>query len=135
MRSTLTTLLLSLLMGATILLAPDTARASGDDAAHVVTESQLDAALAATGDARDVQERRLQALLARPEVQALADGAGLDLARAQRAVATLTDAELADLDARAAQYDAALAGGDNIVVTPYGLTIILLIIIVIILVA
>lgn len=54
-------------------------------------------------------------LLDRPEVEAIAGDAGLDLRRAQTAIATLDGQELTELTAQARQVERALVGGQSTV--------------------
>jgi hypothetical protein len=111
----------------TILLA---VALNGSAPPPVVSDAELDAALSAHTGRRAAQEQQLQSLFDRPEVRELAGRAHLDLARAQAAVATLDDAELAQLAARSQHLQDNLAGGDNIVITPYALIIALLVVII-----
>lgn len=110
---------------------PATVRAA-DPPARVVSEAQLDAALAQHGLAADAQRETIQRLLGREQVRRLAAGAGLDLRRAARAVDVLGGPELAQVAARAAAADQALAGGRQ-TITISVVTLLLIIIIVILL--
>lgn len=96
---------------------------------HVAPQSALDAAIqqhvAGTAADRDTVLR----LLDRPEVQALAGDLGLDLRRAQSAVATLDGEELANLAAQASQAEQALAGGQSITISTTLIIIALLVLI------
>ena len=77
----------------------------------IVDAAALEAAVTQHAREDQVARQRVATLLQRPEVRALAQEHGLDLVRAQNAIATLDGEELRTLDAMAATYDAQLAGG------------------------
>jgi len=108
------------------------ARALAGTAEGVVTEADLDQALAGRVDREDGSREAILSLLRRPEVVEMAGDLNLDLARMEDAVATLDGPELEKLGARAGEAETALAGGQkNITIS---ITTLLLIIIIIILV-
>jgi hypothetical protein len=76
-----------------------------------VGSSELDAALASSVLQEDGARERVRELLARDDVQRLAEASGLDLRRADAAVATLDGKELQEVAQLAAQANDALAGG------------------------
>ena len=102
---------------------------------HAAPQSILDAAVqdhvAATAADRDTVLR----LLERPEVQAVAGDIGLDLRRAQSAIATLEGQQLTELAAQAHQVEEALAGGQSRIVISTTLIIIALLVLILIIVA
>ena len=102
---------------------------------HAAPQSALDLAVqdhsAATAADREVVQRLLQ----RPEVQAVAGDLGLDLRRAESAVATLEGQQLTDLAAQARQAEQSLAGGQSRVVISTTLIIIVLLVLILIIVA
>ena len=83
-----------------------------------------------TSDREDVLR-----VLARPEVQAIARDIGIDLQRAESAVATLGAEQLPELAAQARQIEDALAGGQSRVTISTTLIIIALLVIILIVVA
>ena len=83
-----------------------------------------------TSDREDVLR-----VLARPEVQAIARDTGIDLRRAESAVATLDAEQLSELAAQARQVEQALAGGQSRVTISTTLIIIALLVIILIIVA
>jgi len=102
---------------------------------HAAPQSVLDAAVqdhvASTTADRDAVLR----LLERPDVQAVAGDLGLDLRRAQSAIATLDGPELTNLAAQARQTEQALAGGQSRVVISTTMIIIALLELILIIVA
>lgn len=97
---------------------------------YAVSRAELQAAIATRTGAQASQRAAIQSLLARPEVRDLAAGAGLDLAGAKAAAATLEGPELDRLAMQAIAADAQLAGGaTTVVLTTTALLIILLIVI------
>jgi hypothetical protein len=76
-----------------------------------VGSSELDAALASSMLQQDAAREQVRQLLAREDVQKLAEASGLDLRRADAAVAALDGEELQEAARLAAQADQELAGG------------------------
>jgi len=102
---------------------------------HAAPQSALDAAVqdhVATGAA---DRETVLRLLERPDVQAVAGDIGLDLRRAQTAIATLDGQQLTDLAAQAQQVEQALAGGQSRVVISTTLIIIALLVLILLIVA
>lgn len=102
---------------------------------HAAPQSALDAAVQDHAAASVADRETVLRLLERPEVQAIAGDLGLDLRRAQSAVATLEGGQLADLAAQARQAEQALAGGQSRVVISTTLIIIALLVLILIIVA
>lgn len=81
--------------------------------AHAATPSAIDQALQQHVDAVNADRALVQRLLERPDVRALAAEIGLDIRRAQSAVATLDGDQLDRLAAQARHAEQALAGGQR----------------------
>jgi hypothetical protein len=114
-----------------VLLALSGPVAYSADRSGIVGQADLDRALARDLDRDDAARASIHALLQRAEVRSLAAEHGLDLRRAQAAVATLDSEELQTVSAQAAQVDAQLAGGDPVI--SISLVSLLLIVIIVIL--
>lgn len=99
----------------------------------VVDRSDVDRALAARVQADEASRDVVRGLLARDEVRAMAQGLGLDVRRAESAVATLDGDDLRQAAAAATVADEALSGGSQYVTL--SLVSLLLIIIIVILLA
>jgi hypothetical protein len=111
------------------ILAPAMATAQQ---AHVVDRGTLDRMVAAQVQQDEADRRVIRDVLQRHEVREVARKAGLDIARAQAAVSTLSGAELKDAADRARQVNDQLAGGGNIVISTTTVIIILLVVILLI---
>jgi hypothetical protein len=98
-----------------------------------VTSSELEQALGRDADREAAARERVTGLLRRDDVRAMAHEAGVDLVRAEAAVATLEPTELQDLARQAATIESGLAGGDTVI--RISLIALLLIIIIVILLA
>lgn len=106
------------------------ATATDTKAENTVTESELyDAMSSRTGDEAAAREA-VQATLARSEVRGIAQHTGLDLKRAQSAVAVLSGDELRQVTDQAQRVDEALAGGGSVVITSTTVIIGLLVLII-----
>ena len=103
--------------------------------AHAAPQSALDAAVQQKVATSTEDRELVRRLLDRPEVQAIAADAGLDLRRALDAVATLDDEEIATIAAQARQAEDAFAGGQSRVTISTTLIIIVLLIIILLVVA
>jgi hypothetical protein len=102
---------------------------------HAAQPSAIDQALAQHVDSADSDRALVQRVLEQPAVRALANELGIDVRRAQSAVATLDSARLTELAARATAVDRALAGGKGSITISTTLLIIgLLVLIILILV-
>ena len=102
---------------------------------HAAPQSALDAAVQDHASTAAADRETVLRLLTRPEVQAIAGDLGLDLRRAQSAVATLDCAQLTELAAQARQAEEGLAGGQSRVVISTTLIIIALLVLILIIVA
>jgi hypothetical protein len=87
---------------------------SADSVVGVVTQADLDNAVAKTLAQEDAARGTITTLLQRDEVRSLAEGYGLDVRRAEAAVGTLDGAELQRLSLLAADANVQLAGGDQV---------------------
>jgi hypothetical protein len=112
-----------------VVAAPARARESSG----VVGRTEIDQALSERTHADEASRAEIRALLGRDEVKAMAEGAGLDLRRADAAVAVLEGRELARVADRAAAASDLLAGGGQTI--QISLVSLLLIIIIVILLA
>ena len=102
---------------------------------HAAPASALDAAVQDHMDSSAADREMVLRLLARPEVQSVAGDAGIDLRRAETAVAALDGAQLAEVAAHAQQVEQALAGGQSRVTISTTLIIIALLVLILIIVA
>src|SRR5204863_3316940 len=94
-------------------LAPGSALAGPQ---HIVSPGQVSAAVAERAAAQDAERAAVREALARPEVRSVATGMGLDLARLDDAVATLSGAELAQAASSARRVNHQLVGGASTIV-------------------
>jgi hypothetical protein len=102
---------------------------------HAAPQSVLDAAVQEHIATSAADRERVMQLLQRPEVQAVAGDVGLDLRRAQGAIATLEGQQLTDVVAQAEQVERALAGGQSRITISTTLIIIALLVLILIIVA
>jgi len=102
---------------------------------HAAPQSALDAAVSEHVSATAADRETVLRLLERPDVQAVAGDLGLDLRRAQSAIATLDGQQLSDLAAQARQTEQALAGGQSRIVISTTVIIIALLVLILIIVA
>ena len=102
---------------------------------HAAPPAAIDQALHQHVAATDADRAVVQRLLARPDVRALAAEIGLDVRRAETAVATLDGAELGELAAHARQAEQGLAGGQSTVRISTTLIIIALLVVILLVVA
>lgn len=103
--------------------------------AHAAPAAAIDQALQQHVSAVDADRALVQRLLERSDVQALADEIGLDVRRAQAAVATLGGEQLSDLAARARLAEQSLAGGQSRITISTTLIIIALLVLILLIVA
>ena len=119
-----------------ILMAASHAAAQQPPAeSHAAPVGAIEQALQDHVAAVDADRAVVQRLLERPDVQALAAGIGLDVRRAQTAVATLDGDQLSDLAARARQAERELAGGQGSIRISTTLIIIALLVVILLIVA
>ena len=83
--------------------------------AHVADQRALDAAVQQHVNAVDQDRETIRQFLQRGDVRAVAGTYGIDIRRAETAVATMDAADLASVAAQARQADRALAGGASTV--------------------
>ena len=117
-----------------VLLVPCVASAAPNASTHVIEADQLQDAIGAKLDQTSADREAIQSLLARPQVSAIASGAGLDLKRAQNAVNTLSGPELSSLAAQARRADAQLAGEGDVSISTTAIIIGLLVVILLVLI-
>lgn len=99
---------------------------------HTVTDAELNQAVTAEVDREAADRAVLKDVLARPEVRAVAEDAGLELERAQQAVDQLEPGEAQRLASMAVDVEDQLAGGQSITITTTAIVIVLLILILLI---
>jgi hypothetical protein len=119
------------LVGLLVLSAP--LAHSAETASSVATQADLDKAIAKTVGQEDAARSAISTLLARDEVKKLAEGYGLDVRRAEAAVGTLEGNELQRLSLLAADANAQLAGGDQVIIRVSLVALLLVVIIIILL--
>src|SRR5690349_8750242 len=124
----------SVALGTFALAAPLAAQQSPVVSGAAVTNAEMDAALEARAGTADAQRAAVRRTLDRPEVGAVAQQMGVDIAAAQGAVAALDGDELARAAAASADVDRALAGGETISINATTLIIVLLLIIIVVLI-
>jgi hypothetical protein len=103
--------------------------------AHAAGPAAIDQALRQHAAGVDADRAVVQRLLERPEVRALAEEIGLDVRRAQAAVATVDGEQLSELAAQARQAEQGLAGGQGSVRISTTLIIIALLVLILLIVA
>src|SRR5687767_994797 len=99
---------------------------------HIVDSSTLQQAMAAARATDDANREVVRRVLARDDVGRVAEGLGLDVKRAQSALATMTSAELAELAGPARAVERDLAGGVTTITISITTLILVLILIAII---
>jgi hypothetical protein len=104
-------------------------------APHAASQSAIDAALHEHAAASEPDREAVLRVLQHPEVARLAGRLGVDLKRAESAIATLDGQELADLAARARDVDRALAGGQKTITITTTMIIIGLLLLILLIVA
>lgn len=102
---------------------------------HAAPPSALDAAVQEHVASTAADREAVVRLLARPEVRAVAGDLGIDLRRAESAVATLEGRTLTELAGQARQVEQALAGGQSRVTISTTLIIIGLLVLILLIVA
>lgn len=132
MRTSVSGLLILLGM---LMAVPGVAAQQPPAGAHAAPAAAIDQALQQHVSAIETDRAVVQRLLERPDVQALAGEIGLDVRRAQAAVATLDGEQLSDLAARARLADQSLAGGQSRITISTTLIIIALLVLILLIVA
>jgi hypothetical protein len=97
----------------------------------VVSGRAMDAAVVSGSQLEDNDRAAVAGVLQKDAVRDQAERMGLDPSRLEAMVATLSGSELTQVAQAAANVDAALAGGDSIVIGYTALIIILLVLIII----
>ena len=110
-----------------------TASAVAQDA-HVVTDEELSDMVAERAAEATSSREALRTFLRRSDVRDIATAYGIDVVRAEHAVATLSDAEAQELASRAREVEKALGGAGSVTITYTAIIIGLLVLIVLILV-
>ncbi len=103
--------------------------------AHVADQRALDAAVQQHVNAVDQDRETVRQFLQRGDVRAVAGTYGIDIRRAETAVATMDAADLASVAAQARQADRALAGGASTVTISTTTIIIVLLVLILLIVA
>jgi len=110
---------LGVLVLCTLMAIPNTALgsqgASTQTPAHVADQSTLDAALQRHVTTADEDRETVRGFLQRDDVKHIAGKAGIDIRRADAALAAMTPSELAHAAAQARQAEQGLAGGASTV--------------------
>jgi len=104
-------------------------------AAHVADQSALDAAVQQHVTTADQDRETVRRFLQRDEVRQLAGKAGIDMRRADSAVATMSPSELARVAAQAREAEQGLAGGASTVTISTTTIIIGLLVLILLIVA
>ena len=102
---------------------------------HVAGQQALDAAVQQHVSATDQDRETVRLFLERSEVRAIAGKYGVDIQRADTALATMNAADLASVAAKARQADEALAGGQSRVTISTTTIIIVLLVLILLIVA
>jgi hypothetical protein len=102
---------------------------------HVARQQALDAAVQQHVSATDQDRETVRLFLERSEVRAIAGKYGVDIQRADSAVATMNAADLASVAAKARQADEALAGGQSSFTISTTTIIIVLLVLILLIVA
>src|SRR5262249_15592382 len=121
------------------LFASSPAFASDGQVQHIVSSQQLAAAVDSHVANQDADRAAIHDALKRDDVQRVAAGMHVDLARVHAAIDTLTGADLAQAASAArqviAQPEGGLVGGANTVVLSTTMIIIILLVVILIIVA
>lgn len=115
-----------------LMLAPSIA---GADQQHVVPPSQLATVVASHAAAQDADRAAIREALGRPEVRKVAASMGVDLARADHAVAAMAGADLTQAANAARQVNQQLVGGASTIVISTTTVIIILLVLILIIIA
>jgi hypothetical protein len=102
---------------------------------HVAGQQVLDAAVQQHVRAAEQDRETVRLFLQRSEVRAIAGKYGVDIRRAESAVAAMNPADLASIAAKARQADEALAGGQSNITISTTTIIILLLVLILLIVA
>ena len=102
---------------------------------HVASQEALDAAVEQKVTAVDRDRETVRVFLQREDVRTVAGKAGLDIGRAERAVAAMAPSELASVAGQARRAEQTLAGGQSSVTLSTTTIIILLLVLILLIVA
>jgi hypothetical protein len=103
---------------------------------HIITPSQMSAAVAERTAAQDADRASIREALARPEVKNVAASMGVDVDRLNNAVGTMNASELTEAAATARQVNDQLVGGaSTVVISTTTIIIALLVVILIVVIA
>jgi hypothetical protein len=102
---------------------------------HIVSPSQVSAAVADRVAAQDADRTAVRDALARPEVRNVATTIGVDIGRLEGAVATMSGADLERAASAARQVNQQLVGGASTVVISTTTIIIALLVVILIVIA
>ena len=108
---------------------------STTQAEHVVSQALLDAAVQLHVRAVDRDRETVRLFLQRGDVRTIAGKAGIDIGRAETAVAAMDASDLAPLAAQARQAEEGLAGGASTVVISTTTIIIGLLVLILLIIA
>jgi hypothetical protein len=125
----------SALLVALVFVFVATISPAGAQTSHSAPQSAIDAALQQKVSNSAADREVVLRLLDRPEVQAVAGNAGLDLRRAKDAVSTIDGPQLTELAAQASQVEQSLAGGQSRVTINTTLLIIGLLVLILLILA
>jgi hypothetical protein len=99
---------------------------------HIAGQSVLDAAVQEHARATDRDRETVGLFLQRADVRAIAGKYGIDIRRAESAVAAMDASDVATIAARARAADGALAGGQSVTISTTAIIIGLLVLILLI---
>jgi hypothetical protein len=105
------------------------------DGQHVVSPATMAAAVSQRAAQTDAERAEVRTALAQPRVREMAGRLGIDLERADAAVSTMADSDLARAADAARQVNQSLAGGASTVVISTTTIIIALLVLIVIIVA
>jgi len=105
------------------------------DGQHVLSPATMAATVSQHAAQRDADRATVRRALSQPQVREMAGRLGVDLDRANAAVATMADADLARAADAARQVNQSLAGGASTVVISTTTVIIALLVLIVIIVA
>jgi hypothetical protein len=102
---------------------------------HVAGQEALDAAVQQHVGAVDQDRETIRLFLQRDDIRAIAGKYGVDIRRAENAVGTMNEADLASTAAKVRQANESLAGGQSTITISTTVIIIVLLLIILIVVA
>ena len=137
MRSTcpFVAVVLSILMAASPIQASSPGHGQSPAPAHIAGQPALDAAVQEHARATDRDRETVRLFLQRADVRAIAGKYGIDIRRAESAVAAMDASEIANIAAHARTTDGTLAGGQGSVTISTTAIIIGLLVLILLIVA